>query len=100
MLDGCFLSDKFLANLQAAGTDVTLELRTMHDQSSITPTAVQCLIVMDWIGQHPLTQPTYSGGAEIPLSPRHNPRPEILIKMALSTRRSRADSEAHDRCTH
>jgi hypothetical protein len=78
--DGCFLSDELMADLQVAGTDVMLKLRTMHGQSSIKTTAIQGLVVMDWKGQNPIQLPTTYSRAEIPVSSHHIPRPEILMK--------------------
>ncbi len=75
---GCFLTEELFEDLQAAGNDTYLKLRTMHGTDHVKSIAVENLVVCDQNGDNPVDLPRTYTQTDIPVSSSQIPKPELL----------------------
>ncbi len=75
---GCFLTEELFEDLQAAGSDTYLKLRTMHGTDHVKSIAVENLVVCDQNGANPVDLPRAYTQTDIPVSSSQIPKPELL----------------------
>ena len=75
---GCFLTEALRRQLGAEGTQTTLQLRTMHGQSTTNAIAVTGLVVSSVNGENPIELPKSFTRDDIPVHHSQIPKPHVL----------------------